>query len=29
MGDTALMSINAISGIPKKQLRHKNGNEIK
>lgn len=27
--DTLLMSINSISGIPKKQLKHKNGNELK
>lgn len=29
MSDCALMAINSITGIPKKQLRHKNGNEIK
>ena len=29
MGDTGLMCINAITGIPKKQLKHKNGNELK
>ena len=27
--DTALMAINGLYGIPKKQLRHKNGNELK
>lgn len=29
MADTFLMTINAIYGIPKKQLKHKNGNELK
>jgi hypothetical protein len=29
LSDTALMSINAITGIPKKQLKHNNGNELK
>ena len=27
--DTALMAINGLYGIPKKQLKHKNGNELK
>jgi len=27
--DVLLMSINSITGIPKKQLKHKNGNELK
>ena len=29
LSDTFLMSINSITGIPKKQLKHKNGNELK
>jgi hypothetical protein len=29
MSDTFLMSINCLHGIPKKQLKHKNGNELK
>ena len=29
MSDTLLMAINSITGIPKKQLKHKNGNELK
>ena len=29
MGDTLLMAINRIYGIPKKQFKHKNGNELK
>lgn len=29
MADTFLMTINCIHGIPKKQFKHKNGNEIK
>ena len=29
LGDCFLMAINSITGIPKKQLKHKNGNELK
>jgi hypothetical protein len=29
LSDCALMAINSITGIPKKQLKHKNGNELK
>jgi hypothetical protein len=29
MGDNFLMDINSITGIPKKQFKHKNGNELK
>lgn len=29
MADTFLMAINSITGIPQKQLKHKNGNELK
>lgn len=29
MADCFLMAINSITGIPKKQLKHKNGNELK
>lgn len=29
LADSLLMAINSITGIPKKQLKHKNGNELK